>query len=354
MKPRPLKANPSARGFGKFFERTCVITLTRRPERRARLERHLRRLGLHHGIQWVDAADGHIQKPPRDWRAGAGAWGCRLSHLHVLQQAQADRVEHLLILEDDVVFSPHTADCLPLLLRDLPAVWGQFYLGGQHLADPAETITPRLWRAVNINRTHAYAVHRPALSAIRAHLARLRDYKGRQWHVDHQLGRGQESRLWETYAPSWWLAGQAEGRSDIAGDEPEERWWHHPRYALHLPLFTVPDGVRGAKTYAALRCHGRTPAGCLAGPPRVLPVVPGNSGGRTHRRTPSRMAWRSAKEPRIRMARPRPPLVRHRRCRRLSLQRPLSASSGTSFLLNSKHNTKLQPNHNQCTMTSIK
>ena len=244
MKPRPLKANPSARGFGKFFERTCVITLTRRPERRARLERHLRRLGLHHGIQWVDAADGHIQKPPRDWRAGAGAWGCRLSHLHVLQQAQADRVEHLLILEDDVVFSPHTADCLPLLLRDLPAVWGQFYLGGQHLADPAETITPRLWRAVNINRTHAYAVHRPALSAIRAHLARLRDYKGRQWHVDHQLGRGQESRLWETYAPSWWLAGQAEGRSDIAGDEPEERWWHHPRYALHLPLFTVPDGVR--------------------------------------------------------------------------------------------------------------
>lgn len=244
MKKRSTTMPRSTRGFGAFFERTCVITLARRPERRARLERHLRRLGLHHGIQWVDAVDGSVHKAPRGWRAGGGAWGCRLSHLQVLQQAVADRVEHLLVLEDDVVFSPRTADCLPLLMPDLPPEWGQFYLGGQHLADPAETITPRLWRAVNINRTHAYAVHRQALPAILTHLSRLRDHLGRQWHVDHQLGSGQTARLWETFAPSWWLAGQAEGASDIAGDEPEERWWHHPRYALQLPLFTVPAGTR--------------------------------------------------------------------------------------------------------------
>lgn len=231
-------------GLSRHFERVCAITLERRPARRERLLSHLRSLELDGGVQCVAAVDGRAEHPPEGWGAGPGAWGCRLSHLALLRQALTDGAEHVLVLEDDVIFSPHTAQCLPRLMQDLPESWGQFYLGGQHLQDPVETVTPLIWRATNINRTHAYAVHRRALPAVVEHLERLGDYLSRgQWHVDHQLGTGQSAGLWETCAPSWWLAGQAEGESDIAGNTPEERWWHHPRYAFHIPLMLVPGNT---------------------------------------------------------------------------------------------------------------
>lgn len=247
-------------GLSRHFERVCVITLERRPERRARLEAHLEVRGLGRGVEWTAAVDGQAEQPPEGWGSGPGAWGCRLSHLAVLRRALADKVEHILVLEDDVVFSPHTAALLPSFLKELPADWGQFYLGGQHLKNPVEAVSPLIWRSTNINRTHAFAVHRRALPAVIAHLERLGDYLRRgQWHVDHQLGTGQESYKWQTYAPSWWLAGQAEGESDIAGNAPEERWWHHQRYALSLPLVVVPPKAKLSGGKATALCFDPEP-----------------------------------------------------------------------------------------------
>ncbi len=227
-------------GFGACFERTFVITLARRPERRERLENHLRGVGLDAGVEWVEAVDGRAETPPAGWAAGPGAWGCLRSHLKVLRRARDEHAAHVLLLEDDVLFSPHTVACLPGLVAALPAEWGQFYLGGQHLADPEGTDSPLLWRAGNINRTHAWAASAGALPVIIDHLESLEATASpKGWHVDHQLGAGHRQRLWEALTPSWWLAGQAAGGSDIGKGPVAERWWHHARYAWQLPLIDV-------------------------------------------------------------------------------------------------------------------
>jgi GR25 family glycosyltransferase involved in LPS biosynthesis len=79
-----------------------------------------------------------------------------MSHVRAVQDAMMDGVETLCLLEDDVVFHPKAGAMLVRLLRELPDDWDQVYLGGQHLKEP-EVIPGKsfVWRARNINRTHA-------------------------------------------------------------------------------------------------------------------------------------------------------------------------------------------------------
>lgn len=228
------------------FARVTVISLPERAARRTRLQQHLAAVGLDGGITWMKAIKGLESDVPEGWNAGPGAWGCLQSQLQALREAQADKVASILILEDDVVFSPHTARCLPLLMAALPDDWGQFYLGGQHLLRPSRTASPLIWRAGNLNRAHAWAARGSALPQIITHLERIGDYTGRGagapgWHLDHQLGVAHEKGLWPTYAPSWWLAGQEADTSDISCAALRRRWWHARRYALLLPFVHVVE-----------------------------------------------------------------------------------------------------------------
>lgn len=72
-----------------------------------------------------------------------------------------DGVETLCLLEDDVVFHPKAGEMLERLLQELPEDWDQVYLGRQHLKEP-EVIPGKsfVWRARNINRTHAFILLR--------------------------------------------------------------------------------------------------------------------------------------------------------------------------------------------------
>jgi hypothetical protein len=224
------------------FERIAVISLPQRAARRAALTEQLAAAGLAAPgeITWMEAVEGVLLPPPAWWRSGTGAWGCLLSHARVLQDAVRDRLENVLILEDDVIFHHRIHEWLPPFLAAVPDGWGQIYLGGQHLRPPITTSSPLVLRAGDINRTHAYAVHRCAIPRIHQHLWHAPDYMPQgNWHIDHQYGLGHRRAIWNAYAPAWWLAGQAEGDSDICGRPLDQRWWHHTN-AL-LPLVYAPD-----------------------------------------------------------------------------------------------------------------
>jgi hypothetical protein len=202
------------------FDRTVVITLSRRPDR---IEGFLARLPAGWAVEAYDAIDG-LACPKPEWFMGSeGAWGCYRSHQRIIEEALNRGHESVLIFEDDATFVPDFDDRLRDYLAALPEDWGQADLGGQHLK-PAEPVNERVVRAVNVNRTHAYILRgRKFLERVYLHMHGGHHWRGRH-HVDHHFGRLHARRV-PAYAPTEWLCGQASGSSDVSGKEVAERWW---------------------------------------------------------------------------------------------------------------------------------
>ncbi len=164
-----------------------------------------------------------------------------------------DGVETLCLLEDDVVFHPKAGEMLERLLRELPEDWDQVYLGGQHLKEP-DVIPGKsfVWRARNINRTHAFILRRKVFGRFLQHVLHAPDYlENKGFHIDHQLGTAHERRTWNTYVPAWWLCGQEAGASNISGRDNPRKWWQPRRYSTGLPFIIVPHDIPQADLNAA-------------------------------------------------------------------------------------------------------
>jgi hypothetical protein len=155
-----------------------------------------------------------------------------------------DGKECILVLEDDVTFHPHAAEMLELFFKQVPGDWDQVFLGGEHF-HPPEWIKhrPFVLRGRGVHRTHAFGMKRQILPAVYQHIANYPDYmKGGEWHVDHQLGAAHLAGLWKTYTPSWWIAGQIGGRSNIAEKNNPDYWWHLEDYSTKLPFVQADSG----------------------------------------------------------------------------------------------------------------
>lgn len=212
-----------------FFDRVYVINLARRRDRWTRFMQRLPRDWPFKTPERFNAIDGQLCPPPPWWKQGAGAWGCYRSHLAILERCLNEAVRSVLILEDDAVFCDGFSERVAEVLRELPSDWGMLYLGGQHLkteTHPPEKLTAHVYRAYNINRTHAYAVRGGEhMRVVYQHLCK-RDWNPRH-HIDHHYGLLHESRAINVYCPDQWLVGQADGFSNIYGRHVPLRFWAH-------------------------------------------------------------------------------------------------------------------------------
>lgn len=188
----------------------------------ARLTRHSATRGVNlPGYGAVPWFRGHSRD--RTW---AGRAGCLLSHRRAIERAAAERREWLLVLEDDVAFTPafdQTLRALAPLLDARPA-WVACYLGLVDPVAPFETLAPlpaghALRRIGGANTTHAYLLHRrafapllaalPAEASVWSWLARHRAVD--RWYRRHLADFG------EILAVSPSLVDQRAGLSDITG-----------------------------------------------------------------------------------------------------------------------------------------
>lgn len=230
-----------------YFERVLVINLDCCPERWEKFEEIATSAGIT-GYQRFRAVHGDSCPHPSYWRAGNGAWGCLKSHVRILEDALMDKIENYLVFEDDVVFSSDFADRLPKLMKTLEdAPWDQLYLGGQHLYRESGWSCPYregCVRAINVNRTHAFAVNKPFMAKLYQHIQHAPDYieSHKSWtstdklgvvhnhesffHVDHQMGSLHERRMHHIIAADPWLCGQGANSSNINGQLQDEQWWH--------------------------------------------------------------------------------------------------------------------------------
>jgi hypothetical protein len=205
--------------------RFVVISLRRRPDRLAGFLDRIREAWptAEKRLEIFAAVDGELCPPPDWWKGPVGAFGCWQSHVRVIESALMDRVDQLVIFEDDATF----AECFELrfvgLANHVPNDWGMIYLGGQHLKPP-EPVNAMVVRGTNINRTHAYVVRGgEPMRQLYRHLHAGEHWRGKH-HIDHHYGRLHATGF-PAYAPRDWLCGQSADVSDIRNKPQPERWW---------------------------------------------------------------------------------------------------------------------------------
>jgi hypothetical protein len=235
------------------FDRVCVVSLKRRPER---LEAFLSRVPVDFRLGEIEvfpAVDGKLAPHPAWWKQGGGAWGCYRSHLSIIEQCLNEGVESVLIFEDDATFCDGFSDKADGFFRAAPPDWGQAYLGGQHLKR-AERIAAGVVQAKNINRTHAYALRGAAAMREVYQWLNACDHWVDRNHIDHHYGRMHKAKLIPCYAPEEWLCGQAaDGKSDVSWKEVPERWWH--RKSSSRPFVAVVGLHRSGSSCIAMMLH---------------------------------------------------------------------------------------------------
>lgn len=199
-----------------------LINLKRRPDRLTAALAEFARIGVSPRV--VTAVDGHALPLPDAWKAaGAGAYGCSLSHRRVLEDAIAAGQTEIAVFEDDVTFVPDFAERFAEFMEKVPSDWDMIFLGGQHMQQP-DDLDNGVLLCNQVHRTHAYIVRGECLKELYGLWAAV------PGHVDHVWGKHQRS--WNVYAPSTWLCGQSASKSDINGRELPERYWQPKKRSL--------------------------------------------------------------------------------------------------------------------------
>ncbi|MBI1247503.1 hypothetical protein GC197_06600 [bacterium] len=218
--------NPSR--LSGLFPYTFVVNLPSRDDRwNAFVDRMKGRWPFGELIRFP-AINGTLAAPPSWWKAGNGAWGCYRSHYRILEDCLTNKINRVMIMEDDAFLTEGFEDACAKFFQNLPQNWGIVYLGGQHLEH--EKRLPRklndwVYRPYNVNRTHCYAVQgRESLQSLYEHLGSFNSWKEGH-HIDHHYGEFHKKCANGIFVPARWLVGQAEGMSSITNKEAQESLW---------------------------------------------------------------------------------------------------------------------------------
>jgi glycosyl transferase, family 25 len=205
-------------------QKTYVINLPHRADRRMETERQLARVG------WSAEFFPAIQPSAAAGFPSIGARGCFLSHLAVLKNALEARAERVVVLEDDVNFAAEFADQWQSATEALDQLsWSIFYPG--HVLTGLSPGLSRLSPAIAVRCTHFMMIEGHAIpelvAGLQAILARPPGHpEGGPMHVDgaYSTIRGQNQSL-ATHAFFPVLGYQRPSRTDIG----DHKWFDRIR-----------------------------------------------------------------------------------------------------------------------------
>jgi GR25 family glycosyltransferase involved in LPS biosynthesis len=146
-----------------LFKKIVCINLDRRPERWQRIHAQFGRHGIHH-VQRFPAVDGETVAKPAGWTHSAGAYGCLLSHVEVIREAQRSNAPSVLIFEDDTVLDPDFQTRFASFSKEVPDDWDMLYFGALHKDEPLK-ISEHVGRITKANSTFAYALKNTVFDA---------------------------------------------------------------------------------------------------------------------------------------------------------------------------------------------
>jgi len=213
-------------------QKTFIINLERRQDRLDTiLENYPTTLDK---PEIFSAVDGKLVKPPGWWKAGAGAWGCYVSHLLILQHCLMNSIDSCLILEDDAKFVDDFDERFPLFMESLPAKWKWAFIGGQsRYSRNNQIINDNVVRCYDIHRTHGYMLNgTETIQGVYKYISNQKDW-GAHEHIDWRYSKYHSRQFYlpnnlAPFAPTNWLIMQGAGFSNINGRVHEDREFVHP------------------------------------------------------------------------------------------------------------------------------
>jgi GR25 family glycosyltransferase involved in LPS biosynthesis len=149
--------------LNQLFPHKICINLDRRPDRWQRMQTEFARHGVE-GVRRLPAVDGSTVQLPATWKHTAGAYGCLLSHVAVVQQARELGHESVLIFEDDAVLDPEFEIKFASFMEQVPSDWDMLYFGALHTDEPVK-FRENVFRISKANSTFAYALKHTVFEA---------------------------------------------------------------------------------------------------------------------------------------------------------------------------------------------
>ena len=219
---------------------TYCLSLERRQDRREKVEPNIRKVGI--DFKWAWAIDGYkLEYDPESiphpyMRDRPGTVGICLSYKAMFEKAKENKLPHIFILEDDVVFSDDFSDKNQDFLHNVPQDWDMIYLGGNHLDHHPIKINEHVSKCVSTRSSHAVIYKDTCYDYFINILGKMIN------PLDEVFAKAQRDRDVVAYVPDPPLAWQFDGHSDI-----EDRY---ANYAF-LEVFDEEDYIndRAVKNY---------------------------------------------------------------------------------------------------------
>ncbi|MDE2103287.1 MAG: glycosyltransferase family 25 protein, partial [Patescibacteria group bacterium] len=155
---------------------------------------------------------------PGWWKAGGGAWGCRLSHLELMAKAIQSNTTAF-VMEDDFLLCDGFAEKLEQFLAVVPQDWQGLWIGGLHIEKP-RYVNADVVRNTNTQCNQCYLLRGQYLRDCWVELQRF------DQHIDWLTGSKMSSPSYPVYSPVRWLVGQSAGYSHIRRKTLAERWFN--------------------------------------------------------------------------------------------------------------------------------
>lgn len=174
-------------------------------------------------VERVEAINGNKCTPPPWWTIQKAAWGCLRTHLGIFEKCLNEGIKRVTIFEDDAIPRDNFATHWEQFCVEVPDDWQMIYLGGQLLGVAPVQIKEHVYRAVDVNRLHAYMVQNEMIEILYRHICEAKDWTSRH-HVDHHIARLHPNV--RVYIPHEWLFGQNAGASSINGYYHQKRFWN--------------------------------------------------------------------------------------------------------------------------------
>jgi glycosyl transferase, family 25 len=240
-----------------LFPQKFCINLQRRPDRWENMNRQFRAHDIHNVVRY-DAVDGRSLIPHAEWKHGAGAYGCLLSHLEIVRKARDSDLPAVMIFEDDVIFHDDFGKLFEEYSAQVPGDWEAIVLGGIHMNDPVP-VAPGVSRMTDAFSTYAYGLRKSAYETF------LSDAEKLMRPVDHTTRSMQEDSRFYCFTPH--LAWVAVDHSDIK-NAAVNLWWLRDTIAMNgekirrmfartLVVLRVPDDQWCAGNQEIVQCVTR-------------------------------------------------------------------------------------------------